>query len=540
MTFNFKVISLANVVQHRVEGNSLIISADPADGDSILRLNGFNFWGAKLVVTRIGGTAPLDKSAQCDSPNTIHTFKAIISRRYNDERRFLDLSDLANDTLLNGLAIFGPYSIEARKASFFTAFMKTCDDIWGTEQEKEQAVVGISLADNNIGDVEYIKMLAHTFKAIKYLDLSNNTITSTEKLIAWRFDFRFLEELILSGNQIEEGRPDYKSVLTRWFPNLRLLSNTPVRSVAEFNALATTRRPVQSVLPVLPVPILVASFRDEGAVGENFIKQFFPAYDADRNACLNAFYDAKSTFSVSINTSAPRGSYDMNVGWDAQIKKSRNLIKVTQLAAKVLRLYTGAESIRNAWNTLPSTRHPDLMTEAGKWNIECNSVPGLPDPVGQSVSGVGGLIIQVHGEFAEVNLNTNQEITTRSFDRTFILGPGMGTQGVRVVCDTLILRAYGGSDAWKPQCGDLLVAHPSEAELSIQPLIPDGFGSSHPEKSQEQLQKEILTVELSRTTRMTLEWAAKCMFANNWSIEAAAADFAAVRVRLMVLLMTCF
>lgn len=536
MTSNFKVISLANIVQYRVEGKSLIVSVDPADGDSLLSLNGFNFWGAKLVVARIGGTIPLDKSAQCDSPNTIHTFKEIIGRRYDDERRFLDLSDLANDTLLNGLAIFGPYSIEARKASFFTAFMKTCDDIWGTEQEKEQAVVGISLANNNIGDVEYIKMLAHTFKAIKYLDLSNNCITGTENLLAWRFDFRFLEELILSGNQIEEGRPDYRSVLTRWFPSLRLLSNTPVRSAAESNTIATTGRPVQSEPPVLPVPILVASFRDEGAVGENFIKQFFPAYDMDRNACLNAFYDAKSTFSVSINTSAPRGSFDMNVGWDAQIKKSRNLIKVTQLAAKLSRLYTGAESIRNAWNTLPSTRHPDLMTEAGKWNIECNSVPGLPDPVGQSVSGVGGLIIQVHGEFAEVNFNTNQEITTRSFDRTFILGPGMGTQGVRVVCDSLILRAYGGSNAWKPQCGDLLVAHPSEAELSIQPLIPDGFGSSHPEKSQEQLQKEILTVELSRTTRMTLEWAAKCLIANNWSIEAAAADFAAVRVCLMVFL----
>ncbi len=507
---------------------------DSQAGDSIARLNGFTFFGSKIGVARIEGTTGSDRRAACDSPNTISTFRDVIDRRYNDELRLLDLSDLPNDPLLNNIGIFGPNSSQARQSKFFNALMNTCDDIWSTEQEKAQAVVSISLANNGLGTVDDVKNLSHSFKAIKNLDLSNNNLATMQALSAWRFSFRSLEELILSGNQIEQGGSAYVRELVRWYPNLRLLSNTPVRSGAELKSVQTTE---SSVLPVLTVPILVASFRDEAGVGENFIKQFFPAYDIDRNACINAFYDAKSTFSLSINTSAPRASNDV-AGWDAYIKKSRNLIKITQIGAKVSRLYTGATSICDAWKTLPSTRHPDLLTQPDKWSIECNAIPSIPDPVGESVSGVGGLIIMVHGEFAEVNLNTNQEIVTRSFDRTFILGPGMGNGGVRVACDTLILRSYGGSEAWKPMCGDLLVAHPAQSELLIQPLIPEGFGLARPGKPEETLQKEVLAVELSRTTRMTLHFASMCLVANNWSIEAAVADFAAVSVRLMILLVT--
>lgn len=43
--------------------------------------------------------------------------------------------------------------------------------------------------------------------------------------------------------------------------------------------------------------------------------------------------------------------------------------------------------------------------------------------------------------------------TKRSFDRTFVIGLAAG--GVVIRSDLLTLRAWGGSDAWKPEVDEL-------------------------------------------------------------------------------------
>ena len=531
MTCNFKVISLANVVQSRQEGDSLIISVRPEDASQITKLHDYLFAGVNIRVARIEEPIALDSHAECDTPNTISTLKSVLDYRYTPDLRLLDLSDLGNDPLLKNIGIFDSQS---RQSKFFPVLMTICDRLFDTAEAKVEAVTSVSLANNGLSTVGPVTTLAQTFPAIKNLDLSNNNLANLQGLDAWRWKFRSLEQLILSGNPLKVEAPNYVEEIIRWYPTLRTLDTIPVRSAEEAKPVSTTQ---------LPLPIMVSSFRDEATVGENFIKEFFAAYDRDRTACINAFYDAKSTFSLSINTSAPRASNSQStkaVGWDAVIKKSRNLIRVTQLPARLSRLYTGAQSISDAWATLPPSRHPDLLTEASKWCIECNAIPSLPDPVGQSVSGVGGLIIIVHGEFDEVNISTNETIITRSFDRTFILAPAGGVGGVRVACDTLILRSYGGSEAWKPQVGDFLVAHPAQPELLIQPLIPPGFGLAQPGKSDEQLQKECLAVELSKTTKMNLEFSGMCLQQSGWSLEAAAATFEAARVRFDTMLTMSF
>ena len=526
VTFNFKVINLADLVQHRLEGDTLIVSLLPAEVKDLLRIDGHSFAGAALEITRGNNGKASEEKSEPSNPNTLDILKEVILERYDGKQKLLDLSGLEHDQTLSHLRkIDDEYKSHPEKV--FPALMIACDQLWETISQKAECIVGVTLANNKISSVESIAMLAETFPAIKNLDLSENLLEDIAALLPLRLKLRSLEQLILMGNPIVSV-PGYGAEIAKKFSTLLMLDNHPVPG-AEVAAPIPPRR--HQPLPGILGNILVGHFQDQATIGENFVKSFFRGYDEDRRACINAFYDSKSTFSLSINTSARRASNSLGAGWDDLISKSRNLIRVTQLPAKLSRLYTGAQSILDAWLRLPATRHPSLELEFDKWCIECNSVPNIPDPVSNSPVGVNGLIIVVHGQFNEVDSLENK-LLTRSFDRTFILGPGGGDSGVRVACDTLILRNYGGSDAWRPQVGDYVVAHPAQPEMKLQPLIPHGFGLPQEGKSTEQLQREGMAIELSKATKMNLRYCGECLQANGWSLEAAVVAFMDMKARV--------
>ncbi len=471
-------------------------------------------------------TTPLEKNADSETPNTINVLKGVLSRRYDVDSKLLDLSQLGSDPELVNIGMFNTTS---RESKFFPALMKICDDIFTTAHQKEEAIVSVSLANNALPSVSSVTTLAQTFPAIKNLDLSNNHLKDLTALDSWRWKFRKLDHLILTGNPIEAEVPNYKGDMLRWFPALTTLNTIQLRSPEETRSAANGK---------LLIPVLGPSFRDEASISENFVKRFFPAYDLDRASLVNGYYDAQSSFSLSINISAPRAPEltDQRMpGWDSYIKRSRNLVKVNHLPAKISRMHTGTESIRDVFTTLPATRHPELISEPQRWCIECHAIPGLPDPTGQSVSGVGGLIVMVHGQFSEINVSTGEAIVTRSFDRTFVLGPGGGIGGIRVACDTLVLRSYGGHEAWQPEVVDVGISQPAQPHTSPQILMPAGFAVAGPGKSEEQVQKEVLVVELSKGTGMTLEYSQMCLEQSNWSLENAAKAFQQAKVCLNIL-----
>lgn len=405
--------------------------------------------------------------------------------------------------------------------------MKICNSIFTTVHAKEEAIVSVSLANNALTTIASVTTLSQTFPALKNLDLSNNKFKNLTALEGWRWKFRKLDQLILTGNPIETEVPTYKDDILKWYPTLTTLNTRQIRSLEDARAAMSSK---------IPIPILGPSFRDEAAISENFVREFFPAYDGDRTALVNGYYDAQSTFSISINLSAPHTTERTNQklpGWEAYLRKSRNLTKITHPPSRMSRLYTGTESIRDGFTTLPVTRHPDLMAEPQKWCVECHTIPGLPDPTGQSSSGVGGLMVMVHGEFAEVDVLTGQSTATRSFDRTFVLGPGGGVGGIRVACDTLVLRQYGGHDAWRPEAEDSASIPTTQAQHQIS--VPAGFALSGPGKTEEQVQKEVLAVELSKGTGMTLEFSGLCLEQCGWDLEGAAASFEQAKVCLHAL-----
>ena len=510
----------------------------PEDASKILRLNKFVFAGATLAIEEKAGagsgpgkgtSSPLTGETSEAALNTRQKMTAILNRRYDSELKLLNLSALGKDPELIEMGMFTSVSTESK---FFPALMKVCDLIFASPQQKREAVVSVTLASNDLLDIKAVTSLSQTFPDLKNLDLSNNQLKDLRSLSGWRWKFRHLDHLVLAGNPIEAELSTHKDEILKWYPALRILNGVQVRS-EEAIVTATKGR--------LPLPILPASFRDELSIAENFIKQFFPAFDTDRTGLVNGYYDAQSTFSLSVNTSAPRAP-DQSSGhekmksltWDAYIKKSRNLMKVTHLPTKMSRANTGADAIRDTWLSLPATSHPDLLAEPNKWLIECTSLPGLPDPTGQSPGGVGGLIVTVHGEFTEIDHATAQPTQSRSFDRTFVLGPGSGIGGIRVVSDMLTLRAWGGSAAWTPESESQHATMTPSSPAPSQPQassLPDAFGVAAPGKTEEQLAMENMVLELSRGTGMNVEYAALCLEQSGWTLESALSAFESAKVR---------
>lgn len=463
----------------------------------------------------------MDSKSESEKQSTIDALKAVIQSRYDPTSKFLDLSRLGSDPKLIGMGMFEKTSTGSK---LFPALMKIIDAESPDARSKEGTIVSASLADNDLTSVSPVASLSQTLPALKNLDLSKNRLENLSALELWRGKLPKLEHLILSGNPMEVQMASYKDDLLRWFPFLTTIDSDQIRTLENIKAAAKGK---------LPIPTLNPSFRDEGSIGNTFIQTFFPSYDSDRSNLVSNYYDADSTFSLSINTSAPRAfdkAGEQVPGWSSYIKRSRNLMKLNQLPARMHRLYTGLEQIREAFTTLPATRHPSLATESQKWCIECHAIPGLPDATGQSASGVGGLMVMAHGEFSEINIATNESIATRSFDRTFILGPGAGPSGLRVLKDILVLRSHGGHEAWQPDDSE-------QQQRTHQITVPEGFAVPEPGKPLEQVQKEAAVVELSKGTGLTLEFAEMCLDQSNWNLQHAMMSFEqamATEVRQMI------
>ncbi|KAI4143756.1 MAG: hypothetical protein LQ340_006884 [Diploschistes diacapsis] len=461
--------------------------------------------------------------------------RTMVKRRHDPDTKFFDLSSLGKDPELENTGMF---ETQSRGAKFFPAFMSVCETVFPTPYKRREAVVSVSLAGNNLPSVANVTTLAQTFPHIKNIDLSNNNLGDLKALEPWSRKFKFLDHLILTGNPIETV-PDFHLELMKWYPNLRMIDSVQVRSDEE---LSQSHKKKRKSIPVLP-----PNFRDQDGIAENFVVQFFPAFDTNRVALINHYYGPTSTFSVSVNTHARAINKDVLAPWEAWIKKSRNLTKITSQSGRKSRIFQGVDEIRDTWLSLPGSLHPDPLLENEKWCIECHGIPGLPDPTGNSSTGVGGLIIILHGEFGELNATTGQEGCRRSFDRTFILGPGNTPSGIQVLNDMLAVRAYGGYEAFKPTVSPhqsprmatqslpapiLPTTTVNNVEFPPGLVAPPGFGLPAADKTPERVQQELLALELSKATRMTLDFSVMCLTESNWNLQQAGQTFESNRVNV--------
>ncbi|KAM0712430.1 hypothetical protein Q7P37_011526 [Cladosporium fusiforme] len=496
------------------EGEDLIISVPAEDAGAMLRLDGWQWAGINVKVERIGGDA--NAAGGSKTEQTRDMIKGVLERRYNIESKFLDLSVLRQDEKLKEQSIF---NVKSTAGKFFPAMMRVLEGAFETPKDKDDAVQSVSLSNNELADLTVMSTLPQTLPKLKNLDLSNNKFEKLDQLALWKKRFYHLEQLILTGNPIEQAEPDYAASVIQWFPNLRSLNGIQVRTEEDIAN--------RSKVPDLPFPIRTPAFQDEGGIAEGFIRNFIAGFDTDRAALTSLYYDEQSEFSYSVNTGAPRDPSNTEQTekqeWGDYIKNSRNLKKITQLPARQNRKFRGPQAVSDVFVAFPKTKHADLATEAKKYMIEAHIQPGVPDPSGGSQSGVDGFFVSIHGEFDELDNTTGQPKKKRSFDRTFILGPG-GPSGVRVVSDILTVRAYGGAQAFDPDNfegwnGPAAAAPAPDGA----PQLPAGLTIEVAEQ---------MCLELQKQTRMTIGYAKECLEQVNWDFATALQAFESVKANL--------
>ncbi|KIH86975.1 nuclear RNA export factor 1/2 [Sporothrix brasiliensis 5110] len=489
------------IIKSRLDNDFVLtVMVDQEDAEELMKLNNFVFAGAKLTVAEDpqgwpGQAAPKPKLSQ-ETLERKSQLQQVLATRYDAGAKLLNLSRLGEDPVLIGM---GYLEDKDRAEKTFKVLMAICDETFPTADAKRDAVVSVSLANNNIDWVGQVFDLAETFPDIKNLDLSGNQFKQLKSLNRWRGRFRNLETLLMIGSPVETEDPNYKTELMSWFPKLMNLSNVQVRTpeqVAAEEAAKAAARPI-------PIPQFGSDFRDGSGISETFLTQFIQLYDTDRAQVASIFYDDASQFSLSVTTQTPRDNSTPVLPWAAYLRYSRNLTKITSRSARVQRLVRGAAMIKELWNTLPQTRHPNLTTELHKYIVDCHPLPGIMDPTGQSATGVDGLLLTIHGEFEEIDPTTSKQ-GKRSFTRTFVLGPATpgGQAAFRVVSDMLSLRAH-------------------------QP-IPDQSSQA----SSEQDQKQKMISELSKVTNMTPQYSEMCLAEAAWNYDGAVAKFQELRPNL--------
>lgn len=492
------------------------------DLGALLRMNGYEWAGTNINIRRADGTDDAS-GLSAHTQGVKDMLKGVLERRYNAETKLLDLSALGQDGELQQNGVFVQTSTISK---IFPAMMKVLETSFDTPAERDTAVTSVTLANNSLADLSPVTILSLTLPKLQNLDLSHNKFEKLSVLENWRRRFHSLQHLVLSGNPIEQQEPDYPAEVVKWYPTLQFLNNVQVRTEEDVKKRATVAG--------LPFPIRSAHFQDEQGIAESFIRTFIAGFDNDRSGLASHYYDAHSDFSFAINTHAPRdptGPETMEKqAWDQYIKNSRNLKKISQLPARQNRLFRGTEAVQKAFEAMPKTKHPDLAAEARKWMIEAHILPNVPDAQGQNAAGVDGFMVTVHGEFEEVDTTSGQPKKKRSFDRTFILGPG-GASGVRIVNDMLTVRAYGGTQAFEPDDLNAWTGvnplQTSDAGVPVQAAAPTPAPQLPAGLTLEMAEQMVL--ELQKQTGMTLAYSKDCLEQVQWEFQRAVEVFANVR-----------
>lgn len=440
--------------------------------------------------------APLSEKTK----NVKEQLTAVLAERYNQEGKLLNLAQLSQDPILQQMDMFN----QATPEKVFRALMVILEENFKTPQAKREGVVSISLKGNNIDDVSQIMSLAETFPDLVNLDLSENQFKESKALRKWSHRLQKLETILLNDNPIASD-PTHMADIMKWWPRLQNLSNVQVRSKEQVEAALHEQVP-----KVFPIPQFGSDFRDVNRIGEAFLTEFFGMYDTDRQSLAAKYYDEQSVFSFSVMTTQSHVPNSAHLTWTNYIKISRNHVRITTPNARWQRLFVGTGLVQGAWSRLPPSRHPNLAAEFQKYLVDCHPMSGLADPTGQSVGGVEGMIITMHGEFEDQDPDT-KNTAKRSFSRTFVLGPGIpGRNEIRVVSDLLQLRAYSPLPAQAGASEPM----PTGVPHAIPPTVPNAS-----------TQQEQITIELCKQTGMTLEYAKMCLEVAAWNFDQALATF---------------
>ncbi|CAN6674497.1 mRNA export factor Mex67p [Trichomonascus vanleenenianus] len=456
-----------------IAGPILHAKVSKRDSTILMKYSGVRFAGQSLSIrtnSSVGGNAPGQSSSGAQSAKQL--LIAFLKSRYQPETRMLNLQSMMQDPQLNSMGSFSA-------SKMFQALIRVAED-------EIRDVESVNLAANNLQEVSGITHLAVTYPNLKNLSLADNQISRLSGLESWRHKFRFLRELILTGNPITQTAT-YREDLLKMFPRLVVLDGIVVRDESQLETLR------------LPIPIKHTFFEnaDVQGVATNFLASYYNFYDTDRTQLL-PLYDETSTFTVSLNSTAPRViTSGVGSSWSPYLPLSRNFTRITTPNSRQSRLYLGPQNIANAFRRLPATKH-ELMQAPQKFSIDVWRTTGVRTPNDPAI------VIALHGEYTE-----QATPGLRSFDRTFVLLQGPNGNMI-VATDMLTVRPYSGAEAFQESSSSqpgpqTPVAAPPQA---AQPTPPPS--NIPPELNGLQNEQLAVIEKLMGQTRLNAQYARMC------------------------------
>ncbi|GJE96575.1 NTF2-like protein [Phanerochaete sordida] len=476
----------------------------------------------------------------------VELWREFVKRRWNAEARFLNLERMAEDDFVVKNQLTPPGAPgSGREAAV----------IFKLAKELKPEIQTISLAHNGIQTGMLLSTLSHYLPRLANLSLEGNQLKMWKDLdfiSGKKGKLEHLRELILKGNPLREleyqsNRAEkYKSDVARRFPSLEMLDQEAIVKISFDVPQASTsavhaKRSTVTTFPNEMMPSFVTGV--DGTLISNFLMRFFPLYDNQRSALIDA-YDPNATFSFSANTAIPtrarlegfHSSKEMpnqkKLEWPPWLNGgrggSRNLSRMAGGGEKQVKtLHVGGEEAVKAMVELPSTKH-EVSTAPEKFCI---------DAWPTSHAGGTALFMTLHGQFTEF---PSEGI--RSFDRSFILAPApegsrakLAGWDVMILSDMLVVRAYSSHEAWRP--GPLRV-QAGEAPTPSAPVgAPQVPATQIPPQVQEALlqipePQRSLVLQVCQRTNLNVAFSVQCLEGNGWDLDRAIANFEQVKATL--------
>ncbi|KAG0148217.1 hypothetical protein CROQUDRAFT_714639 [Cronartium quercuum f. sp. fusiforme G11] len=481
-----------------------------------------------------GGRTPY---SQPQTESAIDILRKLLEARWDPVTRLLDLGNLAQDKILKAGGIPAPGEKGAPQ--------KTASAIWKLCHEMYPNIRSLSLAENNLSTLRPMSIgsLVATLPDLENISLAGNRLTAFSELNPFsptvggggdqKSGLHHLRELILKGNPIrtnaeKEGANGLQTYLTetcRRFPSLQVLDGEAIdpafkASLPPIQERITTlpNRPDTTKIgpgpePPLPLQIKSAFFDNEStsSVISNFCLKYFNALDSDRNSLIDA-YATQSTFSLAASTYLPiraklsgltRNSSSMPAqqapAWHEYINLSRNIarLKGPKLSE---RISNGPAEIIKTLKLIPNTKHP--LSEPDKFVLDGWQMPSMIGSLNENT-----IYVTIHGEFTEL-----PNLTVRSFDRTFLLGPAGPASAAAlkgwpcvILTDQLTIRSYSSPIAWTPEQSTT-----TTNSLTIE-------------------QQNMLT-QFIEATKLNLNLALDCLIQNGWEPLRAIKNFEELKI----------
>ena len=226
------------VKRHRHSDSVLNIWVRPEDVIAFGKINGFTFNSThgtqKLTIAGPGirskspaastsntSASAMDVASSNDTIDAETLLKGFLERRYDVEKKLLNLSTIADDEEVSKSGMWNQTSTQQK---FFPALMVVCDKVLETPDQKRELIQSVTLSGNNLPNLDIIYRLATTLPHILNLDLSGNRFTSLRDIKSWKGRLKSLEHLI-----IEIAESGWEEELISWFPKLRILNGQQVR-----------------------------------------------------------------------------------------------------------------------------------------------------------------------------------------------------------------------------------------------------------------------------------------------------------------------